>query len=151
MNKLTVEIKNSIIEQIENMVSDIPGFTPVDQLYTLFNLVFTTSNLEGDIVEIGSWCGRSSAVLALAAQVTGNTSLYCFDLFPQKNDWWKNDDNTYSFQVKVGNVELGAYQDQKVWEKPFMDEIMPIYEKYESIYEFFQNNISRLGLSNIAK
>ena len=76
MNKMT----DPIIEQIEKMVENIHGWSPIDQLYTLFNLAYLASDIEGDIVEIGSWGGRSASVLGLAAQLIGNTVVHCIDL-----------------------------------------------------------------------
>ena len=43
-----------IIDQIETIVREVPGWSPVDQLYTLFNLAYLTKDIQGDIVEIGS-------------------------------------------------------------------------------------------------
>lgn len=43
--------------QIEEAVKDIPGWSPINQLYSLFTLVTFASPAEGDILEIGSWCG----------------------------------------------------------------------------------------------
>lgn len=51
------QMTNPMITQIENLVKDVPGWTPIDQLYTLFLLAMVTGNSEGDIVEVGSWCG----------------------------------------------------------------------------------------------
>lgn len=71
-----------ILGRIEEIVSDVPGWTPADQLFTLFNLVYLTADVRGDILEIGSWCGRSTAVLGMAAKLEGNTRLMCVELFP---------------------------------------------------------------------
>ncbi|MGH2652192.1 MAG: hypothetical protein ACRDHK_13400, partial [Actinomycetota bacterium] len=72
--------RQPIIDQIESIVRDVPGWSPVDQLYTLFNLAFLNSRVEGDIVEIGSWCGRSAAVLGLAARRLGGLRVHAVDL-----------------------------------------------------------------------
>lgn len=37
-----------IISQIENMVQEIPSWSPVAQLYSLFNLAYLTADLKGD-------------------------------------------------------------------------------------------------------
>jgi len=95
------KITTPIINQIEKMAQEIPGWSPVDQLYTLFNLAYLTADLKGDIVEIGSWCGRSASVLATAARLIGSTKVFCIDLFPEKNDWHKNEDGSYSFDLNI--------------------------------------------------
>lgn len=128
-----MNLTTPIISQIEEMVADVPGWSPIDQLYTLFNLIYLSSHLSGDIVEIGSWCGRSSSVLGLAARLVSNTKVYCIDLFPEKSDWHQNEDGTYFFEVKIADKLYGAYQRQTVWKEPFEQVISPLYEKYGSI------------------
>jgi hypothetical protein len=144
-------ITTPIIHQIEELVKDIPGWTPIDQLYTLFNLVYLTADLEGDIVEIGSWCGRSAVVLGTAAKLIGNTKIFCIDLFPEKNDWKQNDDGSYSFEAKISSKTYGAYQVQTVWKEPFERDIAPIYKKYNSVLDVFTENIAKNNLPDLVK
>lgn len=143
------DIKTPIINQIEEIVSNIPGWSPIDQLYTLFNLVFLTSGLEGDIVEIGSWCGRSSAILGMAAQLISNTKLFCVDLFPNKNDWYQNEDGSYSMKVSLAGNTYGAYDKQTVWQEPFERDIAPLYNQHNSILDIFNLTISQYNLEEI--
>ncbi len=142
------KIKTPIISQIEERVANIPGWSPTDQLYTLFNLVYLTAGLEGDIVEIGSWCGRSSAVLGMAAQLIGHTKLFCVDLFPNKDDWYENEDGSYSMKVKIENQLYGAYEKQTVWKEPFERDIAPLYQKDNSILDIFKRTISQYNLDD---
>ncbi len=137
-----------IINQIEKMVKDIPGWSPIDQLYTLFNLVILSSHLEGDVVEIGSWCGRSAIVLGTAIKSLNNSKLYCIDLFPEKQDWIQNQDKSYSFTVKSQGKEYAGYHEQTVWQEPFEKDIAPIYEKYNGIYDIFLENIEKQNLQD---
>jgi predicted O-methyltransferase YrrM len=138
-----------ILRRIEEIVSDVPGWTPPDQLLTLFNLAYLTADLRGDILEIGSWCGRSTAVLGLAAKLVGNTKLVCIDLFPEKDDWKQNADGSYSFSVRIGGKSYGAYWDQRVWKEPFENDIAPVYAKYSSIHEVFRKTIKDNNLEAI--
>lgn len=138
-----------VITQIEEMAATIPGWSPVDQLYTLFNLVYLSPDIEGDILEIGSWCGRSSSVLGLAARATGRSRVYCIDLFPEKNDWKYNKDESYSFEVVLGNKKYGGYTEQTVWKAPFEKEIAPLYERYNGIFDIFIETITRHKLLDI--
>ena len=43
-----------IATQIEEAVLNIPGWSPIDQLLTLFTLAYTSADLDGDILELGS-------------------------------------------------------------------------------------------------
>jgi predicted O-methyltransferase YrrM len=143
------QYKEPMIHQIEKMVSDIPGWSPIDQLYTLFFLVYANSHIEGNIIEIGSWCGRSTSVLALAARMTGVKRVICIDLFPNKDDWIQNPDGTYSFKVKFENNECAAYTEQTVWKEPFENAILPVYEKNESLFALFSKNMKNLGFEDL--
>jgi predicted O-methyltransferase YrrM len=142
-------LQGPITRQIDEIVASVPGWTPADQLFALFNLVFATANLPGDLVEIGCWAGRSTAVLGLAARLTRGTRLYCIDLFPGKDDWWVNADGSYSFAVTVKGVLYKAYQDQRVWAEPFKRDILPLYEKYDNIFEIFQETIENYNLKDL--
>lgn len=112
-------LRNPIIDQISELVDGIPGWTPIDELYTLYLLAMSFAKDEGDILEIGSWCGRSTLVLALAARNIGDKKVYAFDLFPNKNDWEENKDGSFSFKVKIKNQLFNGYKEQTVWEEPF--------------------------------
>jgi predicted O-methyltransferase YrrM len=137
-----------IVTQIEQIAETVPGWTPVDQLFSLFNLVFMNANLAGDVAEIGSWCGRSSVVLGLAVQLTGKCKVYCVDLFPGKCDWKQNPDGTYSFEVVIDGKAFGGYQQQTVWREPYTKDILPLYEKHESVFEIFHESVHKYGLAN---
>lgn len=105
--------------------------------------------MDGDVLEIGSWCGRSSVVLGMAAMLAGATAVTCIDLFPEKSDWTRNQDGSYSFRVMHEGKSYGGYQDQTVWPEPFERDIAPIYEKYDGIYDVFQEHIAAHGLREV--
>lgn len=140
-----------IIDQIEERVKGVPGWSPIDQLYTLFNMVYLNSDLQGDILEIGSWCGRSTSVLGLAARMVGNANVYCIDLFPEKNDWKQNEDGSYSFEVTIDKKRYGGYQEQTVWKEPFERDIAPLYERYNSVLDIFMESMRQNNLLDIVK
>lgn len=127
----------SIVAQIEEAVLTIPGWSPIDQLLTLFALAYTSADLDGDILELGSWCGRSAVALGMAARLSGKGRVHCVDLFPEKNDWFQNEDGTYSFSVTLDGKTYGAYEDQTVWAEPYLKEIAPMYERYHGTLEAF--------------
>lgn len=136
---------------LENLVKDVPGFSPPDQLYTLYLLAVASSSLPGDIVEIGSWGGRSAVALGLATQATGRGVVHCIDLFPRREDWYRNQDGTYSFRVTIEGKAIGAYESQRVWPEPYEKIIAPLYEKYAGILEIFEDTIARAGLKEVVK
>ncbi|NKD55220.1 MULTISPECIES: class I SAM-dependent methyltransferase [unclassified Haematospirillum] len=139
-------VTQPIASRIESAVRDIPGWSPLDQLQCLFTLAFSSAHLQGDILELGSWCGRSAIVLGMAAQATGKVKVHCVDLFPEKNDWFRNADGTYSFSVQLNGVTFGAYQDQTVWEEPFLRDIAPLYERWPGTLEAFNDSVRKHNL-----
>lgn len=141
----------SIISQIEEMVANIPGWSTVDQLYTLFNLAYCNSYLPGDIVEIGSWCGRSASVLGLAAKTTGNTKVICIDLFPEMDDWRQNKDGSYSFKIIINSKKYGGHIKQTVWKVPFERDMAPLYERHHSIFDIFWETIVKNDLMDFVR
>ncbi|WOF15386.1 class I SAM-dependent methyltransferase [Methanoplanus sp. FWC-SCC4] len=143
------DIKKPIINSIKDMVEKIPGWSPIDQLYSIFLLSYSTSDLEGDFIEVGSWCGRSANVLGLAAKLSGNCKVYCVDLFPEEDDWMENSDGTYSLNVKINDGRIKSYVEQTVWKEPFEKDIAPIYEKYNGIYDAFVKFVDMNGLNDV--
>jgi predicted O-methyltransferase YrrM len=141
---------NPIFGQIERLVEGVPGWSPNDQLFSLFLLAYT-SEAEGDILELGAWCGRSTSALALAASKIGNVSVHCVDLFPEKNDWRKNADGTYSFTVRIGDRLLGAYEEQTVWAEPYERDIAPLYERHNGVLDIFNQTMKRNGFADIVR
>ncbi len=139
------------IGQIEALVKDVPGWTPIDQLYTLFTLALATGQLDGDIVEVGSWCGRSAVVLGLAAGLSGKSRVHCVDLFPEKKDWKPNPDGSYSFEVVIGGKRYGGYQEQTVWKETWETQTGRIYDKYNGIYDCFKETVSDRGMQDVIR
>lgn len=134
---------------IERAVEDIPGWTPLDQLYTLASLAIHTSDLDGDIVEIGSWCGRSTVALAIGARIAGHGKVIAIDLFPERNDWHRNSDDSYSLRVNLEGYRVDAYTEQTVWKEPFYRDIAPLYEKNESIRDLFDASVAHAGVKDL--
>lgn len=137
------------LARIERAVADVPGWTPIDQLYTLFNVACIGSATPGDILEIGSWCGRSTTVLGMAARLTLGTQVVCIDLFPERGDWKQNADGSYSFAVTLNGRVYGGYQEQTVWKEPFEQHHAKIYDKYAGILDAFNENIAKNGLADL--
>ena len=140
-----------LIQSIESAVENVPGWTPLDQLFSLALLALSTRDLDGDFLEVGSWCGRSSIAIGLAATTIQNTSLSCIDLFPTKDDWYQNNDGSYSFNVKINSQSIDAYNVQTVWQEPFEKDIMPVYEKWPGTIDAFNHFISINNLQSCVK
>ena len=143
---LAETVTTPVFRTLETLVDGIPGWSELDQLYTLHNLVYLTSHLDGDILEIGSFCGRSTVALALAAGQTGEARVFAVDLFPERSDWRRNPDGSYSFSVRIGGRQIGGYEEQTVWEEPFLRNIAPLYERSNGLLEIFRQTLDRLGL-----
>jgi Methyltransferase domain len=115
----------------------------------LFTLVYGTADIDGDVIEIGSWCGRSSSVLGFAAALVGNTNVYCIDLFPQRDDWRRNPDGSFSIAVKIGERTFTACEEQTVWAEPFERDIAPLYQRHAGTWEVFHDAIARNRLDHV--
>ena len=143
-----IDVADSISSRIEEAVKLIPGWSPLDQLLTLFTLAYSSAIIPGDILELDSWCGRSAVVLGMAARLTGNTTVHCVDLFPEKNDWYQNPDGTYSFAVNIDGRVFGAHQDQTVWAEPYLRDIVPLYEQHKGTFDAFKYYVDKNYLRN---
>lgn len=135
-----------IVSQIERAVEGVPGWTPVDQLVALFTLAWASAHLDGDLLEVGSWCGRSAVALGMAARGTGRGVVHCVDLFPERDEWHRNSDGSWSLKVEVGGSLVRAYHDQTVWAEPFARDIAPVYERFSGTREAFDKAVADNGL-----
>lgn len=136
------------VQQIEQAVQKVPGWSPIDQLFALYTLTYASSHLSGDVIELGSWCGRSAAAMGLALKASGCGKLYCIDLFPGKNDWYRNRDGTYSLKVKIAGKTVSAYDEQTVWAEPFERDIAPLYRKHKGVLDIFNKTVRDNGLQD---
>lgn len=131
-----------VTARIARISEAVPGWTPADQLLALHMLAVTTAPLGGDVLEIGSWCGRSTAILGHAVQTSGVGHVYAVDLFPRGVDWRTNEDGSHSFSVKLGDTAVGGYEDQTVWDEPFQRDIATVYARFDGILDAFNQTIA---------
>ena len=61
--------------------AEIPGWLTENEAVTLYDLARGLPDTDPVVVEIGSWVGRSSLVLAKGIQAKSNPVLYCIDPF----------------------------------------------------------------------
>src|SRR5262245_39815092 len=118
-----------LASEIEALVADIPGWSPLDELFSLSLLAHSTAHLAGRIIGLGSWCGRSSVVLAAAARDTHGL-VHCIDLFPTRSDWLRNGDGSYSFAVDIAGRRCGAYEETTLWAEPYHTQVAPLFDEY---------------------
>lgn len=150
MTVLECAATTPLVTEIEHLVADVHGWSPIDELYTLSLLAYATAHLPGDLVEVGSWLGRSAVVLAAAARETHGV-VHCIDPFPERNDWRQNADGSYSFEVEIAGRRQGGYQEQTVWSAPFEQQIAPVYAERASVFELFLENIRTRGLEEVVQ
>lgn len=139
-----------LLAEVEALVDGVPGWSPTDELYTLSMLAHATAHLSGDIVEVGSWFGRSAIVLGAAARETHGT-VHCIDLFPERDDWRRNADGTYSFSVDIDGRRFDGYQEQTVWAEPFEAQLKPLYDRCPAVFAEFQANVRARGLEHVVR
>ena len=70
----------SDVDKLADIARSIPGMVDADKGRFLYALALLQSE-KGDIVEIGSWQGRSSSFLARASQDSGNGKFIAIDHF----------------------------------------------------------------------
>jgi hypothetical protein len=145
----TIVITDTSVEATLREVAEIvPGWTPFDQLLSLFTLAYGSARL-GDLLEIGSWCGRSMVALGLAARSAGSAHVHCVDAFPERDDWYENPDGTFSYRVTTASGVMLGHADQSVWAEPFHRDIVPTYERWGSLLHAFLAFRDRFGLNDI--
>lgn len=140
----------SLVTEIEALVDGVPGWSPIDQLFALSLLAYATSHLPGDLVEVGSWLGRSAITLGAAARDTHGV-VHCIDPFPARDDWRRNADGTFSCAVEIDGRRHPSYQEQTVWPAAFEQHLAPTYAQHASILEAFLDNTRRRGLDTVVK
>jgi predicted O-methyltransferase YrrM len=136
----------NIAEIISRIEKTIPGFTDTNELFALFNLVYSISQMEGDIIEIGSWCGRSSVAIALGASLGGhNNPVYCIDLFPNLTQWKQHNSNWM-----IETEDTTAYKiEHPIYNDVFETHFRPVYDKSENLLDLFRYYISLFDVKNI--
>jgi predicted O-methyltransferase YrrM len=141
----------AVYAQLERMVADVHGWSPQEQLYSLFLIAYASRDLGGDLAEIGAWCGRSSVALGLAARLAGATRVYSVDLFPRHDDWHENEDGTYSLRVKLEGGTVSSYDGHRLWREPYLAQVKPLYERHPGILDHFRETLERAGLAGVVE
>ena len=96
-----LEGKNIIdVENLSSIAQSIPGMIELYSGKNLYLLCYF-QELQGDVVEVGSWLGRSSVFLAQAVKESNNGKFYAIDHF-QGN---KGKENLYSKHVPLADIK----------------------------------------------
>lgn len=142
---------NDVSAFIDDVVGAVPGWTPADQLLALYSLAVSNKAVGPDIIEFGAWCGRSSIVLGQAQRTLGAGCVHTIDLFPNRDDWRENPDNTYSVRMELDGTPITACDNPTVWKEAFECDIAPVYETSSSLLDIFEGNVRRYGLEDHIK
>jgi hypothetical protein len=140
-----------VSEQIASIIERVPGWTPPEQLSALYALVLGVASLPGDIVEVGSWCGRSSMVLGCAARASGTARVWSVDLFPHRDDWVENEDGTFAFEVEIGRRRIRSPRVHTFWREPYLRDVLPLYQRYESVMDAFNESVATFQLDGVVE
>lgn len=133
---------------LRDVADRVPGWTPFEQLLALFTLGCSLPG-QADLLEIGSWCGRSMVALGLAAKISGRGHVHAVDAFPERDDWYRNDDGTYSFEVRTATETIPGLTDQRVWAEPFVRDILPLYDRWGSPFRAFETFRAEFALDRV--
>jgi len=142
-------MNENIRSAIETATESVPGWSPTEQLFALFLLATSGAAEKGDILELGAWCGKSTIALAMAASLVGSCKVLSVDLFPEKHDWYQNEDGSYSFSVEIDGKVHSSYQTQTVWREPFERDIQPVYARWSATLDAFTENVTAAGLLDV--
>ena len=88
------------VENLSSIAQSIPGMIELNSGKNLFLLCYL-QELQGDVVEIGSWLGRSSVFLAQAVKESNNGKFYAIDHF--RGNIGK--ESLYTNNVPLGDIK----------------------------------------------
>ncbi len=131
------QVNNEIvdIEKLGKMSMTIPGMiTPAAGKF-LFSLCFM-QEMKGDVVEIGSWQGRSTSFLARAVKESKNGKFYAIDHF--KGNIGK--ENLYAVDGKLDDLKENFIANMKMFD---LDKIVNLLnmENHEAVKEIEGNTV----------
>ena len=139
-----------IHDTLKRVVDEIPGWSPVEELFGLYAAAVFDPTVAGDMVEVGAWCGRSTIALGLAAKALGRT-LHSVDIFPERDDWYQNDDGSWSIRLKIGEETVEGNKEASAWDKVFRETILPVYANGRSPRSIQAEAITRYGVEKHVK
>jgi predicted O-methyltransferase YrrM len=106
--------KSLDLYQLQSYANKIPGMISIEVGSYLYTLVTSQNRIEGDVVEIGSWQGRSTIFIAAAMKVNPNGKFYAIDHFKgnvgKEKAYFVNGDNIEkSLRDNISRINLNEY------------------------------------------
>ena len=95
-----------------------------------------TLKTHSSIVEVGSWCGRSTIVLAHAATITDSRVL-AIDVFPRAHEWHRNEDSTYSVHRDSSEGHRDYTSEVSLFEDVFDIDVVPVVSRFGDVEAAF--------------
>lgn len=126
----------------------VPGWVPADQMLALYLTAWhALAELPGDLWEVGSWCGRSTQALALAARDAGRGLVHSIDLFPRQDEWREQTDGSRSLEVHCEEGLLRAFTEHPLWREPYERDVAPLYQRHgPDLHAIFRQFLAAQGL-----
>lgn len=94
----------------------------------LYNLAKNTKN-KGEIVEIGSWKGRSTICLAYGSKEASKRKIHAIDPHTGSPEHKRNDSQVDTFEEFKGNIKEAGVEDMVDPIRAYSYEIAPIFDK----------------------
>jgi predicted O-methyltransferase YrrM len=139
------------IKAFHAQASIVPGMTSTRELEALYNLAYF-QDLPGNVIEIGSWLGKSTSYLAMATKAADNGIVFAIDTFKGNlsaiNQYTGSlEKNQTILSAFKSNMKLLGLADQVVpvpgknvrWRPKFSKQVRLIFidacHDYESVFE----------------
>lgn len=127
--------------------ADIPGYTPEAEIQQIYQAALDTIDIPGDIVEIGSWCGRSAVALAAASHTS---KVHCIDLFLDLKDWKRRPDGNWeSITTLCDGTIHRSHNNPPISTSVFDNEVMPVYRDHPVLLDYFRENMLKYNIAHI--
>ena len=125
------------LDKISSIASSIQGMTSLRSGEILYTLCYF-QNLGGDVVEIGSWQGRSTSYLARACKESGNGRFFAIDHF--RGNAGKED----SYQIRdASGVSIKQRFSDNMTRIGLSDDLTVIDASSQQCTDQFENNSIR--------
>ncbi|MDA8723841.1 class I SAM-dependent methyltransferase [Alphaproteobacteria bacterium] len=99
---------------LQSYANKIPGMISIEAGSYLYTLVASQNKIEGDVIEIGSWQGRSTIFIAAAMKLNPNGQFFAIDHFKgnvgkEKAYFVNGQDIEKSLIANIGRINLEEY------------------------------------------
>jgi predicted O-methyltransferase YrrM len=145
---MTIDPTTPVTSELAAIEQRVPGWVPADQMLALYLTAWhALTELPGELWEVGSWCGRSTQAMALAARDAGHGQVHSIDLFPHLNEWREHPDGSRSLEVHCGEGVLRAFTQHPLWREPYERDVAPLYQQHgPDLHATFRRFLAEQGL-----